>query len=92
MADLTVTISEGLTLNGKAQGGTASKTITGINDVFKRIVTITNSETSLYTTTTASKAGSVFDWDLVKYARITNLDSANGVDLIIKQNSGNAEA
>ena len=92
MADLVVSVSEKITLNGKSQGGTVSKTITGINDCFKRIVTITDVEASLYTTTTATKSGSVFDWDLVKYARITNLDASNGVDIIIKQNSGNAEA
>ena len=92
MADLVVSVSEKITLNGKSQGGTVSKTITGINDCFKRIVTITDVEASLYTTTTATKSGSVFDWDLAKYARITNLDASNGVDIIIKQNSGNAEA
>ena len=92
MADLVVSVSEKITLNGKSQGGTVSKTITGINDCFKRIVTITDVEASLYTTTTATKSGSVFDWDLVKYARITNLDASNGVDIIIKQSSGNAEA
>ena len=55
MADLVVSVSEKITLNGKSQGGTVSKTITGINDCFKRIVTITDVEASLYTTTTANQ-------------------------------------
>ena len=40
MADLKVIITEQLTLNGKEQGGSFQKTITGITDVYKRIVTV----------------------------------------------------
>ena len=38
MATLTSQITETLTLNGTAQGGTNTFTITGINESFKHIV------------------------------------------------------
>ena len=90
MATLTSTITEAITLNGVEQGSTQAKTITGINDCFKRIILVPASETVLYTTDTSAVAGSIFDRDNVKYTRITNLDATNNVDLLI-QNSADDE-
>ena len=90
MADLTVTTTETITLNGRDQGSTTTSTITGINDLFKRTVTVAGTEIVLYTTNTSAVGGSVFDEDLVKYVRITNLDTSNNVDLIIA-NTGSDE-
>ena len=42
MATLTVTHTENLTLNGSEEGKTNTQSITGINDVYKRVVTCTN--------------------------------------------------
>ena len=39
MATLAVTITESVTLNGAARGSTNSLSITGINDIYHRIVT-----------------------------------------------------
>ncbi len=83
MADLVTTISETLTLNGVQQGGTSSHTITGINDCYKRIIEVPSTEITLYTTNATAVGGSQFENDLIEYVRITNLDSANAVTIII---------
>ena len=83
MADLITTISESLTLNGNQQGGKTTYTISGINDSYKRIIEVPSTEITLYTTNATAVGGSQFESDLIEYARITNLDSSNSVDLII---------
>ena len=83
MADLITRITETLTLNGVSQGGITTKTITGINDVYKRIIEVPSTEITLYTTNTTDVGGSQFESDLIEYVRITNLDSSNSVTLII---------
>ena len=47
MANLKVTIREELTLNGYDQGATNTLTISGINELSKRIVTATTTEAGL---------------------------------------------
>ena len=79
-----VTITEDITVNKTQQGGTNTIKIAGVTDIFKRIIPVPNSEVSLYTTHASVVSGSQFDVDNVKYARITNKDSTNYVDLIIK--------
>ena len=75
---LRVNIEEHIILNGKQQGGTNTLNIGSINEVFKRIISCpTDPEITLYTTNASTVQGSVFDRDLVKYVRITNLDSSN---------------
>ena len=83
MASLVTTITEAVTLNGKDQGGTYTTTITGVNDIFKRIISGPTSEVTLYTSHASVVQGSVFDKDDVKFVRITNLDGSNFVDLRI---------
>jgi len=83
MADLTTSFNETVQINGTNRGNTNSSTITGINDVYERNVTVPTSEVTLYTTHATVPGGSVLDKDLVKYSRITNLDGTNFVDLRI---------
>ena len=83
MATLTVTLTEELTLNGAAIGGTNSLSIASIDEVTKRIVTCTASQTTtvlVFNATVHGAAGAV-DVNDCKYIRITNLDSANAVEL-----------
>ena len=80
---MTVSISESITLNGKNQGGITSKTILTVANVLKRQIRCPLDEITLYTTHASAVAGSQFDSDLIKYARISNLDDANSVDIII---------
>ena len=83
MATLTVTLTEELTLNGAAIGGTNTLSIASIAEVSKRIVTCTASQTTtvlVFNATVHGAAGAV-DVNDCKYIRITNLDSTNAVEL-----------
>ena len=85
MATMTVNITESLTLNGVNQGGNTSLSVTGINDVYKRTVACTASQTTtiaVFNSTVHGAAGAV-DIENSKYIRITNLDSTNAVELAI---------
>lgn len=81
MPDLITTITESVTINGTNRGNAISQTISGILDVFERNVTVPTSEVTLYSTHASTVAGAILDKDLVKYARITNLDTTNFIDL-----------
>ena len=88
MADLTVTITESVTLNGSARGSTNTLTLSGVDDIYHRKVTIPDdaSDTTLcaFTTAQTGRDGAI-DRDLVKYIRITNLDTTNPVILNLQQ-------
>ena len=90
MADLTIKLVESVSLNGKDQGGTYSKTISGINDIYKRIVTVpSGGDTTVATFQTAvSTSDSAMDLESVKYVRVTNLDSSNSVNLSLQVAGG----
>ena len=84
MATLTVQITESVVLQGKNHGTTNSVSITGINEVFKRVMAVDNSAAvSVYTCGTSTKAaGSAFDSDDIKYVRLTNV-GATTIDIKI---------
>ena len=82
MANLTVTVSESVTLNGAVRGNTNELTITGIEQVMERIVTIPDNDTTvLLTKATVNSSDSAIDMQDTKYIRVTNLDSTNSVTL-----------
>ena len=85
MADLTTTVTENVTLNGAVRGTTNTVTTTGINDVFERIVTCTQGQTTtvaVFDTFPYSSAGAI-DVDRTKYVRVTNLDTTNSIELAV---------
>jgi len=86
MATLTTTITEALTLNGKDRGSTNTLTITGINDVYHRIVTCpASADTTIATFRTAvTGVRSFVDLENAKYIRVTNLDGTNSVNLSLQ--------
>ena len=90
-ATLTVKITETIHLNGRDNGGETTLSVSDVNEIFKRIVSVPNSEVTLYETHDTNVAGATFDDDNVKYVRITNLDDTNYILLVIK-NAGNDEA
>ena len=63
MANLTVTITESVTLNGSVRGSTNQLTITGIEQVMERIITIPGSAdtTVLLTKQTVADSDSAID-------------------------------
>ena len=86
MADLTVTITEAITLQNANRGSTFKKTITGVGEVDRRVVTVESDTngTELFKTAAATGAGTHIPAD-VKYVRITNLDSTNYLVLHISR-------
>tara|TARA_A100001201_G_scaffold140654_2_gene134229 strand:- start:913 stop:1350 length:438 start_codon:yes stop_codon:yes gene_type:complete len=83
MADLSIKITEDIELQGHQYGGTKELTITGINEVSRRVVTATTTDTTIISFGTAYGAGTFIEGD-VRYIRITNLDSSNYVLLNIE--------
>ena len=94
MANLTVTITEDLILNGSTRGSTNQLTITGIESVYERVVTIpANSDGTvvLNKDTIASSDGAV-DIQDTKYIRVTNLDSTNNVNISLQIDADNDDS
>ena len=72
-AALTVTITESIELNGKDQGGTTSFDIASINEISKRILTITTAESTIATFSAAVASAGHYVASDVRYIRFTNL-------------------
>jgi len=85
MADLTVTISESVTVNGALRGSTNSLIVGSITDTFERIVTCPHSNTTTIATFNSNVYGSAGALDLenCKYIRITNLSETAVMDIAI---------
>ena len=90
MADLTVTHTETLTLNGSQQGGTITKTMSGVSNVLKRIITVAagNDTTLCSFHSDQHDDDGTIDVETVKYVRISNLDSTNPVNLNFQIDAG----
>ena len=88
MADLSVTITESVTLNGKARGNTISKTFSGINNTVEKLVTClgNNDTTILKCGPTGHTSDSEVHIDDIRYIRVTNLatDAAHVVNLSLQ--------
>ena len=86
MANLTVTHTEDITLNGQQFGGTNVFTATGINEISKRIITITTAESVIATFSSAVASAGHYVAADVRYARFTNLmeDGDNFITLTFR--------
>ena len=84
-ATMTVTITESVSLNGTDQGGTNSFTVANVDEVYKRILTCTASNTTTIATfnSYAHGAANAIDIEDSKYIRVTNKDDTNAVELAI---------
>ena len=84
MANLTVTHTEDITLNGQQFGGTNIITFSSINEISKRILTITTTESTIATFSSAvASAGHYIAAD-VRYIRFTNKDGTNFITLTFR--------
>jgi hypothetical protein len=91
MADLTVTVTESVNINGALRGSSNNLTVTGIADTFERIVTCINGNVTTIATFAAqpyTSAGAI-DIDRCKYVRITNLDANGWIELAIVTTASN---
>tara|TARA_Y100001973_G_C5133602_1_gene299116 strand:- start:598 stop:1083 length:486 start_codon:yes stop_codon:yes gene_type:complete len=89
-ASMTVTITESITLNGQAQGGTNSFSIGSVNEIYKRIVTCvddTDCTIATFQTATSTSDGAI-DLEDVRYIRVTNLDDTNPMNLSLQVAGG----
>ena len=82
-ATLTVKITESIDLNGKDQGGSTTLSLASINEISKRIVTVTTTEATILTFSSAIGQGTYIAAN-VKYIRFTNLDDTNHIMLTFK--------
>ena len=83
-ATLTVAHTETITLNGSAQGATNTLTIDSINEISKRILTITTNEAVIATFSGAVASSGHFNDSAVRYMRFTNLDDTNFITLTFR--------
>mgnify|MGYP004454052479 CR=1 FL=1 len=90
-ATLTVTLTESISLNGTDQGATNTKTIASINEVSKRIITVTTTEAVIATFSSAVASAGHFPHADVRYIRFTNKDDTNFITLTFR-NQDNDEA
>ena len=84
MATLTVTHTEDITLNGQQFGGTNIKTFASINEISKRIVTITTAESTIATFSAAVASAGHYVAADVRYIRFTNKDGTNFITLTFR--------
>jgi len=86
MADLTVTLTESVDLNGSARGSTNTLTISGVDDVYHRIITCPANQDSTIATFRAGSntADNALDLEDTKYIRVTNLDGSNPINLSLQ--------
>ena len=84
MATLTVTHTEDITLNGQQFGGTNIKTFASINEISKRILTITTAESTIATFSAAVASAGHYVAADVRYIRFTNRDSTNFITLTFR--------
>ena len=78
---LTTTVTESIFLNGTQQGGTSIKTFGSINEIFKRILTITTNEVTIATFSAAVASTGHYNDSAVRYMRFTNKDDTNFITL-----------
>ena len=83
-ATLTVKITETISLNGSPHGATNTKTVASINEISKRILTITTNEATIATFSGAVASSGHYNDGAVRYIRFTNLDDTYFVTLTFK--------
>ena len=89
-AAMTVTVTENITLNGQAQGGTNTFSVGSVNEIYKRIVTCvddTDCTIATFQTATSTTDGAI-DLEDVRYIRVTNLDDTNPMNLSLQVAGG----
>jgi len=80
-ATLTVSLTESINIRGKNQGATTTQTVASINEIYKRILTITTNEATIATMSGAVASAGHFNDSFVRYMRFTNLDDTNFLTL-----------
>ena len=84
-ADLVVTISESVVINGSLRGSSNSITTSNIVDTFERVLTCAHSNTTTIATfaSTPHASAGALDVENCKYLRVSNLDSTEDMKLAL---------
>ena len=90
-ATMTVRVVESIKLNGTEQGAINTKTFASINEISKRIMTITTTEATIATFSAAVASAGHYVAANVRYMRFTNKDNTNYITLTFR-NQDNDEA
>ena len=91
MANLTVTITESVTVNGTLRGSSNSLTVADIIDTFERVVTCPHTATTTIATFSSNvydSAGAI-DSENVRYIRVTNLSDTYDIEVGIAGTASN---
>ena len=83
-APLTIKITEDITLNGQQQGGTQTLTFGSINEISRRILTVTVTEAVIATFSAAVASAGHYVAANVRYIRFTNKDDTNFITLTFR--------
>ena len=83
-ATMTVRVIESIKLNGTEQGAVNTRTISSINEISKRILTITTAESVIATFSAAVASAGHYVAANVRYMRFTNKDDTNFITLTFR--------
>ena len=83
-ATMKVTLSENIKLNGRQLGSNNTISIGSINEVSKRILTITTAESTIDTFSAAVASAGHYVAANVRYIRFTNKDDTNFITLTFR--------
>ena len=83
-ATMTVRVVESIKLNGTEQGAVNTKAFSGINEISKRILTITTAESVIATFSAAVASAGHYVAADVRYMRFTNKDDTNFITLTFR--------
>jgi len=84
MATMNVSHTEIVTINNTQYGGTNSFSISGINEISKRILTITTTECVIATFSSAAASAGHYVAADCRYIRFTNQDGSNFITLTFR--------
>ena len=89
MADLTVTTTDSVTLQGRKYGNEHTTTITGVNNVVHAVSVVPNAtQFNVFSFGSSTQGFSQFVASDLKYMRFTNTDATNSVFLTITNDEG----
>ena len=83
-ATMTVRVVESIKLNGTEQGAVNTTAFSGINEISKRILTITTAESVIATFSAAVASAGHYVAADVRYMRFTNKDDTNFITLTFR--------
>ncbi|QDP57132.1 MAG: hypothetical protein Tp172MES593141_13 [Prokaryotic dsDNA virus sp.] len=91
MANLVVTVSESVTINGALRGSSNSLTVTDITDTFERVITCPHTATTTIATFSSNvyDSAGALDKENVRYIRVSNLSATHDIEIGVAGTASN---